>query len=174
MGVSQRPGQGSPAAYTSWSQLSGYFDGDGNVGLEVLKRVLRFKIRFVDTWKPQIDSIATFLAQQGINCGCVGKGDKRGTWQAAYRLDIVEVGSVLETAKSMLVGTVKKRTELQAVIDYLEGGGQAMRSWKSSTRPSKSVGGEAKSGMKTYHSPGRKGFGYLNWRTPATQELHTR
>jgi hypothetical protein len=119
--VSPYPGQGNPAAYTSWSQLSGYFDGDGNVGLEVAKRVLRFKIRFVDTWRPQIDSIASFLAQQGIACGCVGKGDKRGTWQAAYRLDIVEVDSVLKTAKSMLMGTVKKRTELQAVIDYLEG-----------------------------------------------------
>ena len=85
-----------------------------------MKRVLRFKTRFVDTWKPQIDSIAAFLALRGISCGSIGKGDKKGAWQAAYRLDVVEVGGVLKT-KSMLTSTVRKRTELQAAIDYLEG-----------------------------------------------------
>ena len=107
-------------AYSSWKQIAGYFDGDGNVGLEVVKRVLRFKIRFVDTWRPQIESVSSFLATHGIHCGAIGNGDKRGTWQAAYRLDIVEVKSALKAAKAMLPYSVKKRMELQVLIDYLE------------------------------------------------------
>jgi hypothetical protein len=107
--------------YSSWEQVAGYFDGDGNVGLDVVKRVLRFKIRFVDTWKPQIVSIARFLFRQGISCGKVGKGDKRGVWQPAYRLDISEIKSVINVAKAMSRYTVKKQAELQIAIDYLEG-----------------------------------------------------
>lgn len=30
--------------YTSWEQVAGYFDGDGNVGVEVVKYVLKFKL----------------------------------------------------------------------------------------------------------------------------------
>jgi hypothetical protein len=47
--------------YETWQQLGGYFDGDGNVGLEVVKYVLRFKLRFSDTWRPQIAAIKSFL-----------------------------------------------------------------------------------------------------------------
>ena len=118
-----------PGTYKSWNQLSGYFDGDGNVGLEVVKRVIRFKIRFVDTWKPQVEAIASFLAHQGVSCGSIGRGEKRGAWQAAYRLDTDGIESVMKTAKSMLPFTVKKRIELQTVIAYLEGritGNQAL------------------------------------------------
>ena len=35
--------------YSAWEQVAGYFDGDGNVGLELVERVLRLKLRFVDT-----------------------------------------------------------------------------------------------------------------------------
>ena len=118
------------ASYNSWKQVSGYFDGDGNVGLEVVKRVLKFKLRFVDTWRPQISSVSEFLSTKGINCGSIGKGEKNGAWQAAYRLDVAEVRSVLKAAKAMLSFTVKKNAELQVAIDYLENkitGNQAIR-----------------------------------------------
>jgi hypothetical protein len=97
-----------PAPYDSWRQVGGYFDGDGNVGLEVVKRVLRFKVRFADTWKPQINSISVFLASRGISCGSVGKDDKEGPWQTAYRLDITEVRSVIATGRAVIPYTVKK------------------------------------------------------------------
>jgi hypothetical protein len=110
----------SQGHYSSWEQIAGYFDGDGNVGLEVVDRVLRFKIRFVDTWKPQIEAVASFLTSEGIRCGNIGKGDKRGNWQVAYRLDVVGVQSVLHAAKQMVNYTVKKRLDLLVLIDYLE------------------------------------------------------
>jgi hypothetical protein len=126
-----------PPPYSSWMQVAGYFDGDGNVGMEVVKRIIKFKIRFVDTWRPQIESIVHFLAGQGVHFGRIGKGDKRGDWQAAYRLDIVEVKSVIMAAKAMLRYTVKKRRELLVVIDYLEGrviGNEAIGVFNEETR----------------------------------------
>ena len=115
--------------YSSWTQVSGYFDGDGNVGLEVVRRVLKFKIRFVDTWRPQIESISSYLIRKGISCGDVGEGDQRGSWQAAYRLDVTETQSVLRVAKAIIKHTVKKQSDLRAIIDYIEGkttGNQAL------------------------------------------------
>jgi len=123
--------------YSSWRQVAGYFDGDGNVGLEVVKRVLRFKLRYVDTWKPQIASIAIFLEQHGLRFSNIGRDEKTGNWQPAYRLDIAEVKSVLTAAKAMLRYTVKKRVELQIVIDYLEGritGNTAIASFNAEVR----------------------------------------
>jgi len=106
--------------YSSWRQVSGYFDGDGNIGIEVVKRILRIKLRFVDTWKPQVDSIWEFLRIHKINTGHVGRDDK-GAWRAAYRLDVTEVESVLRAAKAMLPHVVKKKEDLRIAIDYIEG-----------------------------------------------------
>lgn len=53
--------------YRSWRQVGGYFDGDGNVGLEVVKYVLRFKLRFSDTWRPQIETVQSFFHAKGID-----------------------------------------------------------------------------------------------------------
>jgi len=123
--------------YHSWRQVAGYFDGDGNVGLEVVKRALRFKLRYVDTWKPQIVSIAIFLERHDLRFSKIGRDEKTGNWQPAYRLDITEVKSVLTAARAMLRYTVKKRAELQIVIDYLEGritGNTAIASFNAEVR----------------------------------------
>jgi len=122
--------------YSSWRQVSGYFDGDGNVGIEVVKRILRIKLRFVDTWKPQVDSIWEFLRRHKINTGHVGRDDK-GPWQAAYRLDVTEVESVLRAAKAMLPHVVKKKEDLRIAIDYIEGritGNEALNLFNNEVR----------------------------------------
>jgi hypothetical protein len=124
-------------SYTSWKQVAGYFDGDGNVGLEVVRRVIRFKLRFVDTWRPQILSIRAFLVRCGISSGPIAKGEGRGVWQAAYRLDITEVKSVIRAAKAMIKYSVKKRAELQVTVDYLEGritGNQVLSAFNEDVR----------------------------------------
>jgi len=110
---------GALSGYSSWKEVTGYFDGDGNVGLQVVKRVLRFRIRFVDTWSPQVESISRFLEKRRINSGNVGR-DNKEVWQAAYRLDTSEVNSVLRTAKVMIRYSVKKGEDLKIAIDYLE------------------------------------------------------
>ena len=122
MAEGSQSGEPDCPGYSSWEQVAGYFDGDGNVGLEVVERVIRFKLRFVDAWRPQASSIASFLRKCGIRSSKIGKDVKKSVnWQPGYRLDITQVRSVIEAAKAMLPHTVKKREELRAVLDYLDG-----------------------------------------------------
>ena len=122
--------------YSSWRQVAGYFDGDGNVGIEAVKRVLRLRIRFADTYRPQLDSIGAFLIRHRISVSAIGR-DNKGVWQAAYRLDISEAKSVLRAARAMLPYCVKKKQDLLTAIRYLEGeitGNEAIRVFNDEVR----------------------------------------
>jgi len=105
--------------YTSWEQAAGYFDGDGNVGLQVVKYVLRFKLRFSDTWRPQIETVKEFLSSEGITTTALWH-EPHPTKKEAYRIDIGARESVLKTAKAMLPFCVKKAEDLRIMVDYLE------------------------------------------------------
>jgi len=97
---------------------------------------MRIKLRFVDTWKPQVDSIWEFLRKHNVNTGHVGRDDK-GIWQVAYRLDITELKSVLRAARAMLPFVVKKKEDLRIAIDYVEGritGDEALRMFNNEVR----------------------------------------
>jgi len=118
--LQRRPRAPSKCGYSSWKQVAGYFDGDGNVGLDVVRIILRIKLRFVDTWKPQVDSIWEFLWRCRVHTGRVGR-DTKEPWQPAYRLDITEVKSVLRAARAMLPNVVKKKEDLRIAITYLDG-----------------------------------------------------
>ena len=106
--------------YSSWEQVSGYFDGDGSVSLEVVRYILRFRLRFVDTWRAQVESIRVFLEKNGIKVKSVNRDRKRVTL-SPYRIEIGAAERVLKTAKAMLPHCVKKAYDLQIVVDYLEG-----------------------------------------------------
>lgn len=106
--------------YTSWRQVSGYFDGDGNVGQEVKKRVLHLRLRFVDTWRPQIEAVKLFLDLHGIARGRIGQ-DKKNDRKSVFRLEISAIASVIRAAKAMRRFCVKKAEDLRITIDYLEG-----------------------------------------------------
>jgi hypothetical protein len=100
--------------------VGGYFDGDGNVGIEVVKYVLRFKLRFSDTWKPQIEAVMWFMKRNGILTTALWHEKSEGRLMA-HRIDIGAVPSVLAAGKSMLPHCVKKAEDLRIMIDYLEG-----------------------------------------------------
>ena len=110
----------SCGGYTSWRQVAGYFDGDGNVGLEIVKRVLHFRLRFVDTWRPQVDSIKSFLDRNGIVTGQVGC-DNKNDRHSVFRVEVAQIASVIKAAKAMRRLAVKKAEDLRITIDYLEG-----------------------------------------------------
>ncbi len=118
MGIELR--QVADWGYDSWEQVSGYFDGDGSVSVEVSQNVLRFRIRFVDTWRPQIESIRSFLMRRGIRVGSVLR-DKKDDPMSGYRIEVGRIEDVLKTAKVMLPLCVKKQRDLEIVVDYLEG-----------------------------------------------------
>jgi hypothetical protein len=106
--------------YGFWQQVGGYFDGDGNVGLEVVKYVLRFKLRFSDTWRLQIEAIKGHLDSQGIIITALAH-EPHSNKKDACRIEVGAIESVLRMAKAMLPYCVKKAEDLRIVIDYLQG-----------------------------------------------------
>ncbi len=114
------PNSESSETYDSWEQVGGYFDGDGNVGLEVVKYVLKFKLRFADTWRPQIAAVQGFMQANAISTSAIWH-EKREGRSDAYRVEVSAVSSVLAAAKAMLPHCVKKAEDLRIMIDYLEG-----------------------------------------------------
>jgi hypothetical protein len=122
--------------YDTWQQVGGYFDGDGNVGLEVVKYVLRFRIRFSDTWKLQIVAVKSFMNGRGIATTNITHERHKGK-RDAFRIDIGELVSALKAAKSMLPYCVKKAEDLEIMIEYLEGkitGNQAIERFNEEVR----------------------------------------
>ena len=110
---------GSREEYRSWEQVGGYFDGDGNVGLEVVRYVLRFRLRFSDTWMPQIFAVKQFLNRNSVETTAIWH-EKHVSKKDAYRIDVGAVESVLRAAKGLLPFCVKKAEDLRISIDYLE------------------------------------------------------
>jgi hypothetical protein len=108
------------SSYRSWKQVAGYFDGDGNVGVEVVKYVLRFKLRFSDTWMPQIRAVKAFLERKKISTTNVWQ-EKHSKKRDAYRIEIGAIESALRAAKELLPYCSKKAEDLRVLIDYLEG-----------------------------------------------------
>ena len=106
--------------YSSWEQVAGYFDDDGNVGVEVVKYVLKFKLRFSDAWKPQVLTIKTFLNREGISTSALWHEMRAGRLDAC-RIEVSSIAGVLAAAKAMLPFCVKKAEDLKIIIDYLEG-----------------------------------------------------
>jgi hypothetical protein len=100
--------------------VGGYFDGDGSVGVMVVRYVLRFKIRFSDTWQPQIEAIKSFMDWNGISTSSVGRYGSDGQLDA-YRVDIGAISSIIKAGRAMLPHCVKKSEDLRIMIDYLEG-----------------------------------------------------
>jgi hypothetical protein len=119
--VARAPTLTQPEKYESWEQVAGYFDGDGNVGVEVVKYVLRFRLRFSDTWKPQTETIKAFLNHNGISTSSLWQESREGS-RDAYKIEVDALAGVLHAAKAMLPFCAKKAEDLRILIDYLEGG----------------------------------------------------
>ena len=90
------------------------------MGVWVVKYVLRFKLRFSDTWKAQIETIGRFLTSQAIRTSNVQHESTPGQLDA-YRIDVGALESVLQAGKQMLPYCVKKAEDLRIMIDYMEG-----------------------------------------------------
>ena len=52
--------------HETWQRLAGFFEGNGNVGLEVTRHVLRFKLRFSYTCKPQVQTVHDLLTSVSV------------------------------------------------------------------------------------------------------------
>lgn len=107
-------------AYTSWEQVAGYFDGDGNFSItdttgQPFK--LRISLFFTDGSYEQISMLRRFFFNRGIKPSNVLRASKASAWIIA----ISRFNGVLVATKSMLPHLFKKANEAQAVMDYYEG-----------------------------------------------------
>jgi hypothetical protein len=102
--------------YRAWTQVSGYFDGDGSVHLRTDSPVvLRFALVWVDNCYLQLLQLKTFLASRGIILGNVlqqGVG--------VFRLQISSPRFALFAAKQMSPFCFKKQPELTILREYYE------------------------------------------------------
>jgi LAGLIDADG DNA endonuclease family protein len=121
--TSNRPPKGEIPSevigYSSWQQLSGYFDGDGSVELKAGVFVLRFAVTWSDTYLPQLEHIAEFLRSQNIVPSRIRLG-KSTIGRSAWHLSVWKFGGQLQVCKSILPYLDKKRVQVKTVIDYLE------------------------------------------------------
>ena len=100
--------------YASWGTLAGYFDGGGTVEFSIHPYILKIRLAFDENWKPHLDGLRSFLEARGIRCGLVRRKDGYNTWHVV----VSNIAGVMEMAKKMRPYTVKKTSELNAVIDY--------------------------------------------------------
>lgn len=107
---------GNPSGfqYTSWSQVAGYFDGDGSVSIFIWKFVVAFYLDFADQYEEQLGQIVAFLRSKGIRTGIVRKMSNA----AAYALRIGDQKSVVRIAEKIAPFCVKKRAELETLLEY--------------------------------------------------------
>ena len=106
--------------YSSWEQIAGYFDGDGNISISDLSNTpfkLSLSLIFTDASFEQISMIREFLMAKGIRTSNV-LGTSKGT---ARIIAISRYEMVLATLKNMLPHLYKKAIEAQSAIDYYEG-----------------------------------------------------
>jgi hypothetical protein len=101
----------------AWSTLAGYFEGDGTVEFSVLDPQIHIRLAFDDNWKPFLEGIRLFLLSNGVYPGTVRRKEQSKT----YHVVVARIDSVILMAKRMLPYSVKKKQELEIVIEYLEG-----------------------------------------------------
>lgn len=107
----------SSYAYSSWEQVSGYFDGDGTPILTLTMFTIVPSMDWADSYRQQLDAVRTFLISQGLRpTNCYPCGSFKPVWH----LRIFERGGLLRAAMAMLPHLVKKRDQIQGVIDYME------------------------------------------------------
>jgi len=101
-------------AYSDWSTLAGYFDGDRTVEFSGRFYTLHIRLAFDENWKPHLDGVKKFLELGRIKTGLVRKKESYNTWHVV----VSNTPGVLEMAKNLVRFCTKKREELEAVLDY--------------------------------------------------------
>jgi len=107
--ASVEQGRSQPEYYRGWSELAGYFDGDGTVEFSVESFTIHIRLAFDENWEAHLLGIANFLRSKGIVAGRVRKKEGFNTWHVV----ISNIEGVKRMAKFMAPHTVKKRRELK-------------------------------------------------------------
>ncbi len=104
-------------AYSSWKQVSGYYDGDGSLKVHWGVYSFTLAISWADQYKGQLVHIREFLENRGL-IGHIGKYREKA--RIYYELSVSERNNALGVLKKMLPHLDKKKSQAKAAIDYLE------------------------------------------------------
>ncbi|QQG48117.1 MAG: hypothetical protein HY247_05000 [archaeon] len=108
------------AAYQTWEQVAGYFDGDGSILISDTSNQpfkLGMSLQFVDQSREQILMLQNFLIDRGVKTSNILKTSK-GT---ANMLSVGSRDSVIKTLREMAPYLFKKEREAFVTLEYLEG-----------------------------------------------------
>lgn len=53
----------------SWEWVAGFFDGEGSICYRLQMNSIGFELNIAQKYKPLLDEVASFLANEGIDCG---------------------------------------------------------------------------------------------------------
>lgn len=113
-------GTTSSRGYSTWEQVSGYFDGDGGIAIRIGLFTIQILVMWSDTDIEQVRHVALFLVSERIRPEGPYLRRGKGASRDAYNLVISEEGGALITLKRMLPFVDKKKAQVRAAIDYLE------------------------------------------------------
>jgi hypothetical protein len=108
------------AVYRYWSQVAGYFDGDGTIATSDISNrpyKITLSLFFVDHSIDQISAVKEFLNDHGVKTSNVLKRSDGET----YELAVSQFKSVKKALRRMLPFLCKKETEARVALDYYEG-----------------------------------------------------
>jgi hypothetical protein len=141
--------------YSDWSQVAGYFDGDGNVALDVQLFTLGLYLEFSDNWLHQLTMLKNYLDCTGVQSYLPQNKRREG----AQSLKILSISSVVSTARSMLPYTWKKHKELETTVDYYEGritAQEVVDAFNAEVTAGKRIGKVRVTRMPWHYAEGRK------------------
>jgi hypothetical protein len=108
--------------YSTWEQVSGYFDGDGGIRITVGKFTIQILVVWSDTDFEQIQHVAQFLRSKGMRPEGPYLRQGKGKSNDDYNLLVSLEGGALAVLNGMLPFVDKKWSQAKAAVDYLEDG----------------------------------------------------
>jgi hypothetical protein len=110
----------SHTGYSKWEQVSGYFDGDGGLKINIGQFTIQVLVMWSDTDYEQLEHIAEFLLKRRILPEGPYLRRGQGKSNDAYNLFLSAEGGGLVALKCTRHFVDKKRGQVEAAIDYLE------------------------------------------------------
>jgi hypothetical protein len=104
-----------------WRYFTGFFDGEGHVGLHPGRRGQKQILLTVsNTHEPTIQAIANFLTSEGVTAG-ISPHARRKPWKMCYSVHITGWASIRHAAAEMLPFSITKQEALRAIAAYIDG-----------------------------------------------------
>jgi len=154
--------------YTTWQQVSGYFDGDGTPMLTLTMYTVIPSIDWADSYKLQLDSVRSFLLKNGFRPTRTYTSDHKE--KPVWHLRLYERGGLVEALNLMLPHLFKKYLQVRACLDYFENritGEQLVEAFNEATRTG------ARSGLvKAISMPYTREQGHLQARSIVAKGRH--